>query len=106
LLVCKALDLKKKHIVWDQGVYEGDLDGLLAVLARVPPEALTVLLVGHNPGLEELVRFLTDNDLDEPGDGKLMPTAALARLEMPDDWTQLEPGCATVMGIVRPKQLK
>jgi phosphohistidine phosphatase len=53
-----------------------------------------------------LVRFLTDNDLDEPDDGKLMPTAALARLEMPDDWTQLEPGSATVMGIVRPKHLK
>ena len=55
---------------------------------------------------EFLVRFLTDNDLDEPSDGKLMPTAALARLEMPDDWTQLEAGCATVLGIVRPKQLK
>ena len=48
LLVCKALDLKKKRIVWDQGVYEADLDDLLAVLARVSPEALTVLLVGHN----------------------------------------------------------
>jgi len=106
LLVCKALDWKKKHIVWDPGVYEADLAGLRAVLARVPREALTVLLVGHNPGLEELVRFLTDNDLDEPSDGKLMPTAALARLEMPDDWRQLEAGCATVLGIVRPKQLK
>ena len=52
------------------------------------------------------MRFLTDNDFDEPDDNKLMPTAALARLEMPDDWSQLEPGCATVMGIVRPKQLK
>ena len=48
-----------------------------AVLARVPSDALTVLLVGHNPGLEELVRFLTDNDLDEPDDGKLMPTAGV-----------------------------
>lgn len=106
VLVCKALDLKKKRIVWDEGIYDADLPSLLAVLARVPPRALTVLLVGHNPGLEELLRFLTGNDLDEPGDGKLMPTAALARLEMPDDWSELEVGCATVMSIVRPKQLK
>ncbi|MGB5733110.1 MAG: histidine phosphatase family protein [Thiohalocapsa sp.] len=106
LLVCKSLDLKKKRIVWDQGVYESDLAGLLEVLARVPPGSGTVLLVGHNPGLETLVRFLTGNDVDEPSDGKLMPTAALARLEMPDDWSHLEAGCATAMGIVRPKQLK
>jgi phosphohistidine phosphatase len=106
LLVCKSLDFKKKLIVWDQGVYEADLAGLLDVLARVPPALGTVLLVGHNPGLEALVRFLTGNDVDEPSDGKLMPTAALARLEMPDDWSNLEAGCATAMGIVRPKQLK
>jgi len=104
--VCKALDLKKKQIVWDDAIYEADLDSLLGVLAGVPTDAATVLLVGHNPGLEDLVRFLTDNDLDEPKDGKLMPTAALARLEMPDDWSELEAGCATMMAVVRAKQLK
>jgi len=106
LKVCKRLDLKKKHIVWDAAIYEADLGGLLGVLGRVPADAATVLLVGHNPGLEELVRFLTGGDLEEPDDGKLLPTAALARLEMPDDWSQLEAGCAAVLSLVRPKQLK
>lgn len=104
--VCRALDLKKKRIVWDDAIYEADLTALLAVLRRIPAEADTVLLVGHNPGLEDLVRFLSGDDLDEPEDGKLMPTAALARLEMPDDWTSLEPGCAAMIGVVRPRHLK
>jgi hypothetical protein len=30
----------------------------------------------------------------------------VARLEMPEDWTRLEDGCAALIGIVRPKQLK
>jgi len=106
LEVCKALDFKKKQIVWDQAIYDADLRGLLEVLGRIPANAATVLMVGHNPGLEALVRFLTGNDLDEPDDGKLLPTAALARLEMPEDWSSLEAGCATMMALVRPKQLK
>ncbi|MGB5831947.1 MAG: histidine phosphatase family protein [Thiohalocapsa sp.] len=106
LRVCKALDFKKKRIVWDDAIYEADLNGLLGVLNRVPADAATVLLVGHNPGLEELTRFLTGNDFDEPDDGKLLPTAALARLEMPDDWSNLKAGCAALLSVARPKQLK
>lgn len=104
--VCKALDVKKGKIVWDDAVYDADLNALLDVLARVPASAGLVLLVGHNPGLEELVRFLAGDELDEPKDGKLMPTAALARLEMPEDWSGLEAGCAALMAVVRPKQLQ
>lgn len=104
--VCKSLDYKKKDIRWDSDIYEAGVPDLLAVLARIPATAPTVLLVGHNPGLEELVRYLSGDDLEEPDDGKLLPTAALARLEMPDDWTTLEQGCASLVSIVRPKQLK
>ncbi|ESQ14292.1 MAG TPA: histidine phosphatase family protein [Chromatiaceae bacterium] len=106
LKVCKALDFKKKHILWDDTIYEADLDALLGVLHRVPAKAATVLLVGHNPGMEDLVRFLIGDDLDEPVDGKLLPTATLARLEMPNDWSSLELGCASIIAVVRPKKLK
>lgn len=106
LKVCKALDFKKKRIVWDAEVYEAGLTELLGVLGRCPADAPTVLLVGHNPGLELLIAHLTGGDHADPEDGKLLPTATLARLEMPDDWTRLEPGCAVLVSILRPKGLK
>lgn len=106
LKVCKGLDFKKKAIAWDDAVYAAELADLLAVLARCPADAGTVLLIGHNPGLEELVRHLTGGDHDEPDDGKLLPTSAIARLEMPDDWHRLDAGCAVLLSITRPKQLK
>ncbi len=106
LKVCKCLDLPRKRIVWDQDVYDADLHTLLAVLARVPVAADLVLLVGHNPGLEELLRHLAGGDVEESPDGKLLPTATVARLEMPNDWSALAPGCAALVSIVRPKQLK
>jgi phosphohistidine phosphatase len=127
--VCKALEIAKERIVWDTDIYDATLAALLDVLGRCPPESTTALLVGHNPGLETLVRYLCADDLDPPPngqlpppgplarlamperwdqlpeDGKLMPTGALARLEMPEHWDQLAPGCAQLIAITRPRTL-
>jgi phosphohistidine phosphatase len=102
--VCNSMDFKKKKILWDEDVYAADLPALLGVLARCPAKAETVLLVGHNPGLEELLRFLAGDELEVPPDGKLLPTATLARLEMPNDWAALDAGCAQLVGICRPRK--
>ncbi|MEA3275186.1 MAG: histidine phosphatase family protein [Pseudomonadota bacterium] len=105
LKVCKSLDFKKKKITWDDGIYEGGLSDLLRILRRCPADVSTVLLVGHNPGLEDLVRYLAGDEVQEPVDGKLLPTAALARLEMPEDWRELVPGCGQLVAITRPRKL-
>lgn len=106
LKVCKALDFKKKRITWDADLYDAGLEALLAALARCPADAPIVLLVAHNPGLEELLKHLLGTDDPDPNDDKLLPTATLARLEMPDDWSRLDAGCAVLLAIVRPKGLK
>lgn len=101
--VCKRLDFKKKRIAWDAEIYEAGVPALLDVLARCPGEAATVLLVGHNPGLEELLLHLAGEEVERPADGKLLPTATVARLEMPDDWSRLDPGSAHLISITRPR---
>jgi phosphohistidine phosphatase len=103
--VCKSLDIRKKKIKWEGAVYGAGVTDLLNVLAACPAEASTVLLIGHNPGLEDLVVFLAGDEIDEPKDGKLLPTAAVARLEMPEDWSALSPGCAQLVTITRPRML-
>lgn len=103
--VCKNLDHKYKDVVWDSDIYDADVDALIRVLGRVPASAPLVLLVGHNPGLEDLIGYLAGGDFDAPDDGKLLTTAATARLEMPDDWSQLDRGCAVLLSITKPKEL-
>jgi len=103
--VCKSMDYKKKKIQWKKQLYEASLDRLLRLLAGCPPAAQTVLVVGHNPGLEDLVSYLAGDDLEEPADRKLLPTATLARLEMPNDWAALDAGCALSVAITRPRNL-
>jgi phosphohistidine phosphatase len=86
-------------------VYAADTDMLLAVLADCPEQAKRVMLVGHNPALEELLSWLSDEVIQRPEDGKLLPTATLARLKLNESWSSLKQGCATVESIIRPGEL-
>jgi phosphohistidine phosphatase len=65
----------------DARVYAASPRTLLGVLREVPPHAATVVLVGHNPGLEDLAESLT---------GRLvpMPTSALAVIDLPGPWSE------------------
>jgi phosphohistidine phosphatase len=62
------------------------------------------MLIGHNPGLEDLMRHLLGDEVETPVDGKLLPTSTVARLEMPKDWRNLEAGCAKLLDLRRPRR--
>ncbi len=73
---------------------------LRQVLLSIPDSVQRVLLVGHNPGFESLLRYLAPN-IQTPGDGKLMPTATLAYLQLGQQWSFLQGRCL----LQRPKDL-
>ena len=106
LKVCGALDFDESRIVWDKRIYGAGVNGLLAVLADCPDNAERVMLVGHNPGLEDLVVHLSAGAVDAAPDGKLLPTAAVACLVMPEIWDDLAKGSAEVTAVTRPRTLK
>lgn len=102
---CKTMGLPLKTVTWVERMYAASLEDLLLALAACPKNAQRVLLVGHNPGLEELVEYLADGQLEVPADGKLLPTSALAQLEVVGDWDRLSDGCARLISVMRPGQL-
>lgn len=103
LKVCQELGIAKREVWWEPRIYEATTRTLLEVLAEFPEGAKTVLLVGHNPGLEDLISYLCGPELAVPADGKLLPTATLARLHVPADWRTLQPGCGTLVSLTRPR---
>ncbi len=102
---CKALGIPAKLIQRDKRIYLASTVELLTVLADCNPNANRVMLVGHNPGLEELLLYLTNERVNIPEDGKLLPTATVAQLQMPDDWSSLQKGQAKLLQIVRATSL-
>lgn len=103
LRVCPELGIDPHRIHWEAGIYEAAPGTLLKLLATCPAEARRVLLVGHNPGLDQLLLYLCPAaPLNSAG--KLLTTAALARVALPDDWQVLDPGCGELLDLVRPRE--
>ena len=102
---CKTMGLGVQRIHPERQLYAADTDTLLAVLAGCPEQAKRVMLVGHNPALEALLNWLSGEVIPLPENGKLLPTATLARLKLNENWNNLKQGCATVESITRPREL-
>lgn len=104
-VVTEPLGVKHSDIHFDASLYEASLNDLFKVLAQIPDHGQRVLLVGHNPGFDQLLAYLSDIENALTDDGKLMTTCALALLNMPNNWSQLAPGCAELVSITRAKML-
>lgn len=101
----QAMALTDQHIHYDSRIYEAYTNDLIAVLADCPANAERILLVGHNPGLEQLLIYLNKGYLEIPDDGKILPSATLAILTISESWQSLSENCAKVLSITRPASL-
>jgi phosphohistidine phosphatase len=98
-LVLKAADLKIDP-QFDERIYEASAQQLLKVVSEIEEDASAVMLVGHNPGFEELFEVLT-------GETTRLPTASLACIELAvDKWKQVRPEIGKLKWLISPKKLK
>ncbi|MFD7320368.1 SixA phosphatase family protein [Streptomyces sp. NPDC059875] len=86
-------------------IYAADCHSLLDVVHEVPPDVGTLLLVGHNPGLQDLILLLAGETL---GDAlqraqTKFPTSAIAVLTRPGAWSAFEPGTALLTDLAVPR---
>jgi len=85
------------EIEYKEQIYEATPQTLLQVARSIGDKFGSAMIVGHNPGMEGFVRFLT---------GKLesLPTASLAVIDLDiDDWGQTSAKTGTLRTIIRPK---
>jgi len=104
-VISEHLHTPESLMHFSDDVYLADVETLLQVLAGCPEDIDHVLLIGHNPGMEELLTYLCGEELPLSDNGKLIPTATLAQITMPDDWQKLQHCSAKLSQIIRPKEL-
>lgn len=83
----------------EEGLYAASSEAVLMRLRRIPEDVESAMVIGHNPGLEDLAGELSGAPFDE------FPTGALAALTFAGTWRDLVPGGAELAGFVTPKQL-
>jgi phosphohistidine phosphatase len=88
----------------DSRLYATKIEELKMVLASCPETTQRVLLVGHNPELEELLIHLV-GEKALPDKDKLLPTSALVRLTVNCSWADLHADCAQLLTITYAKSL-
>ncbi len=103
--VCEALALPVESVRWEERLYLADLAALLEILEGTPSSIRRLLLVGHNPGLDELLIHLCGAEVPRNAAGKSMTTAAIAHVALPDGWSHLPDRCGRLIQLVRPREL-
>jgi phosphohistidine phosphatase len=98
------LHLNPGQVVWDPRLYEASPADLVTVLRGIDSDIGRALVIGHNPGLELLLEYLVER-LVKPGDGKLLPTAAIARLGLGRSWRDIDRYCGVLRTLMRPRDL-
>lgn len=103
---------KRPDVRYEHAVYLADWPVLVANLKNAPARASPLLLVGHNPGIEQLAIALAVQPKDARERTRLQrltqkfPTAALAVFDFEiTSWRNLKPGSGHLVDYVRPKDL-
>jgi phosphohistidine phosphatase len=109
-------------VSFEDRIYDATATGLLALIREVPPATGTLLLIGHNPAIEDLALMLAAApgagrpSAAGPGSGTAssgdlermrakFPTAAIAVLQPAGTWRALAPGRARLTAFVTPRDL-
>ena len=96
-LVCESASFDTQ-IKFDQRIYEATVGTLVSIVMEIDDSFDLALLVGHNPGAEGLVYYLT-------GEIAPMTTAALAVLDLEiENWNAIDKECGDLKKIYRPKE--
>ena len=87
------------EVRYDKGIYEAGPLRLLDVVAQIENQHSAILLVGHNPGTEELLQLLTDR-------AEHMTTGTLAKIDLNvPTWSKVTEQKGILDWIVTPKAL-
>ena len=91
---------------WDKRIYLASAATLLDLVHDLPDAADTVLMAGHNPGLEELVLGLVPGGALRGDVEAKFPTASLAEIHFEvERWQDIDPGEGELLRFIRPRDL-
>jgi phosphohistidine phosphatase len=89
----------------ERDLYAGSEHQLLDRLRAVSDDAASVMLIGHNPAVEQLAITLASSGEKVAIIERKYPTGALATLEFSGSWRELGPGGGELTAFVTPKDL-
>lgn len=103
-LVCQQLAFDEADIHYLPDLYLASCASLLSTIDANRDKPDPLLIVAHNPGMDELVNYLAHKEVPLTDKGKLMSSGCLARFRLPDIGQELH-HTAELLSITRPSEL-
>jgi phosphohistidine phosphatase len=103
-LAASMMFFPSEDIIYDERIYAASLSTLCEVLSEQAGHGQRLMMVGHNPGFDDLLGFLCPRPLPFTNRGKLMTTANIAHIKI-DAFDDLHPGKSELIILKRPKDL-
>ncbi len=106
-VLCKHLGVSKEQITWNREVYAAYMVTLLHLLSKQAETTSSIMLVGHNPSIEDLLLHLCGESIWQDyaqQNGKLFTTGNVAKITLNDTWQNLAMGNAKLVSLLRPKE--
>ena len=103
-LVCERLDIDEQYIRFEETLYLASRKTLLDIIQSNLDKPSPLMLIGHNPGMDEIVSYLSKVEVPRTGQGKLMTTGCLVRFSLPGNVSELQHQ-AELLSITRPSEI-
>ena len=107
-ILCDSINYPIDKVEWNSEIYAAYMVTLLHVLASQDAAVNSVMLIGHNPAMEDLFVHLCGyeaiNEIKQ-GNGKIFTTANVSKITTDVDWGNLVMHEAHLEKLLRPKEL-
>lgn len=103
-LLCNQAGFDFSSVVFEKRIYEASVITLLDVISEIPQAVNSLMLIGHNPGIEWLLLDLC-KEVPAQHNGKIITTGNIVKIQLDDEWVKLHAAHGTLIDIIRPKSL-
>lgn len=107
-ILCREIDYSIESIEWNSEIYAAYTVTLLHILTNLDESIESVMLLGHNPAMEDLLVHLcgfSNTHGYKQANGKLFTTANVMKVNADVSWKNLMMHHADLTSIIRPKEL-
>lgn len=87
------------RIHFSDAIYEASVGSLVELIQNTSDEFQSIMIIGHNPGMELCIKFFTDELIQ-------MPTATIVLIELNiDSWAEVSISHGKIVDVLRPKEI-
>ena len=104
-LLLDSLPLSENNVIIDKELYLADRETMQEIIEVYAVANKRLMLIAHNPGMDDLVDYLASESPELSASGKLMVTSAVACFQLDSIDAVKKPGQGKLLRLLRPKEI-